>query len=149
MLRCPGPAASTPWKDDGRCCQLIKFIKAVSAQKVGPSHICLSKHQQWWTKAHTCRSKHKAVTRAILANIVLSLQMATIQDPIPASVIRLESAAVWLAMPAVASADLYVRPCYPELFKAREEYIKRHKWESGCMTVFTGTPGVFRNAWNL
>lgn len=62
------------------------------------------------------------------------------------TVIRLDGNVVWLGMPAVASADLYVRPCYPELFKAREEYIKELKWEQGCMSVFTGTPGVFQDA---
>ena len=56
---------------------------------------------------------------------------------------------MWLGMPLVASADLYVRSCYPELFRAREEYIKEHKWDKGCMSVFTGTPGVFQKRLGL
>ena len=69
-----------------------------------------------------------------------------ILNPQSGTVIRLDGSAVWLAMPAVASADLYVRPCYLDLIEARTEYIKEHKWGKGCMTIFTGTPGVLQGA---
>ena len=71
-----------------------------------------------------------------------------ILHPQPGTVIGLDGNVVWLGMPDVASADLYVRPCYPELFRAREEYIKELNYNEGCMSVFTGTPGVFWNAWD-
>ena len=74
----------------------------------------------------------------------------SVQEPIlhikPGTVIGLDGDVVWMGMPDIASADLYVRPCYPELFRARMEYIKESNWDTGCMSVFTGTPGVFWNA---
>jgi hypothetical protein len=65
--------------------------------------------------------------------------------PESGTVIGLDGNAVWLGMPNVASADLYVRPCYLELFRAKEEYIKERKYTDGCISVFTGTPGVFKH----
>ena len=70
-----------------------------------------------------------------------------ILHPQPGTVIRLDGDAVWLGMPLFTSADLFLRPCYPELFQAREAYIEKKQYQKGCISVFTGTPGVFQEAW--
>ena len=41
-----------------------------------------------------------------------------------------------------ATSDLYVRPCYGDLFEAQDKYIEERKGK-GYMTFFTGTPGMF------
>ena len=78
-------------------------------------------------------------------SIAFSLQ-AAIENPRAKTVIGLEGGAIWLGMSTVATADLFVRNCYLELFEARESYIKAANWEHGCQIVFTGTPGVCRDA---
>ena len=67
--------------------------------------------------------------------------------------ISLEGNVAWLGMPSIMTAHLYVRPCYPELLKARELAIDTEvtrnahhydgaRWEKGCKGVFTGSSGV-------
>ncbi len=67
--------------------------------------------------------------------------------------ISLEGNVAWLGMPSIMTAHLYVRPCYPELLKARElaidtevsrnaHYYGGAQWEKGCKSVFTGSQGV-------
>ena len=53
----------------------------------------------------------------------------------------------------MASADLYVRPCYPELLMAREQALNRHirrdalippasaHWNESSQSIFTGNSG--------
>ncbi|CAK0731525.1 hypothetical protein CVIRNUC_000006 [Coccomyxa viridis] len=72
----------------------------------------------------------------------LPAAQAAIENPRAKTVIGLEGGAIWLGMSTVATADLFVRNCYLELFEARESYIKAANWEHGCQIVFTGTPGV-------
>ena len=77
---------------------------------------------------------------------IASSSQGAIENPTAKTVINLEGGAIWLGMSDVATADLFVRNCYLELFEARESYIRAAKWEDGCQTVFTGTPGVCRDA---
>jgi len=71
---------------------------------------------------------------------------AAIENAEANAVITLEGGAIWLGMSDVATADLFVRSCYLELYEARDSYIKAAKWEDGCETIFTGTPGVYCDA---
>ena len=132
MLQCAGPAPSTNWDDGGSCRELSEFVKAVLAQKVTPLNRLIR------ALLHSS-SEESAFHNAFRPQ-------GPILDPQAESLITLEDGAVWLGIMDDASSDLFVRPCYVELFEAREVYIKGHKWERGCLTLFTGTPGVCQDA---
>ena len=75
-----------------------------------------------------------------------------ILHPKPNTVISLGGNVAWLGMPSLATADLYVRSCYPELLEARELALNRQilrdahcggdaRWREGCVNIFTGSSG--------
>ena len=134
MLQCAGPAPSTDWDDGGTSHELSEFVKAVPAQKV-------TSFNRLIRALLDSSGEERAFTMAFV-------HRGLILDPQAESVITLEDGAVWLGMTDDASSDLFVRRCYVELFEAREDYIKWHKWERGCQTLFTGTAGVCRDASN-
>ena len=58
------------------------------------------------------------------------------------SVIHLGGGAQWLGLKNVATSDLYVRACYPDLLEAGEQYRKsKASLNSPFLLTYTGTPG--------
>ena len=85
----------------------------------------------------------------------MSLQ-ELILHPKPGTVISLEGDAAWLGMPSIMTADLYVRPCYPELLMAQEQALSSriHRdarlprasahWNENSLSIFTGNSGLLK-----
>ena len=79
----------------------------------------------------------------LLRQSIATLQVAAaIRKMEVGIVIHLAGGAQWLDFKNIASSDLYVRACYPQLLEASKQFRKAEdSLNSPILLTYTGTPG--------